>query len=150
MIKLFLMYTVPFKIQCWIRICKKNTSFHTKILRYKQINFDYEKIHLLKLVGCKNGWIFYWIFFSIWSIWKWIGSMHVDFFYFWPRPKIMEKTPPKKGLILAIFVQFFSIILGLGQKWKKSTGMEPIHFHIDHIEKKIQKNIQPFLRPINL
>ena len=78
---LFLRYTVPFRIQCWIRICKKNTCFHMKIPRYLQIKFDYEKICLLKLVGRKNGLIFYWIFFSIWSIWKWIGSMHVDFFF---------------------------------------------------------------------
>ena len=76
--------------------------------------------------------------------------MHVDFFLFLTETQDNGEKPPQKSLILAIFVQFFSIILGLGQKWKKSTGMEPIHFHIDHIEKKIQKNIQPFLRPINL
>ena len=48
-------------------------------------------------MGRKNGWIFFWIFFSIWSIWKWIGSMPVDFFSFLTKTQDNAEKLHKNG-----------------------------------------------------
>ena len=64
----------------------QKTPFHVKIPKDKQIEFDYEKILLLKLMGCKNGWIFCWSFFFI------LVNMEVDWFHARGLFKLLTET----------------------------------------------------------
>ena len=54
-------------------------------------------------IDCKNSWIFCKSFFSIWSIWKWIGAMKEDFFRFWLRHEKIEKNCSKMAEMRPIF-----------------------------------------------